>query len=289
MASRYCSFCYRPVDRLEGPADRLISGPKGINICSICVQRCAELLESGSDEALTSGDFEVYFNGKAHKPKEIKAYLDQHIISQDQAKKALAVAVYNHYKRIQEETVAETVVPSREERVKALLGRSKSEKGEKNGGEELSLKGDATVHFKEGEKSTEGEESELPADSEEQSLDEVELHKGNILMVGPTGVGKTALAEAIAELLDVPFVVKDATTLTEAGYVGEDVESIVKSLWEAAGKDVGRASRGIVVIDEVDKLARRGSSSSSGRDVGGGGSATGAPQDHGELSGQYSS
>ena len=97
----------------------------------------------------------------------------------------------------------------------------------------------------------------------------VKLTKGNILMVGPTGVGKTALAERIAELLDVPFVVKDATTLTAAGYVGEDVETIIKSLWEAAGRDVERAARGIVVIDEVDKIARRGASSQSGRDVGG--------------------
>ncbi len=97
----------------------------------------------------------------------------------------------------------------------------------------------------------------------------VRLSKGNILMVGPTGVGKTALAERIAALLDVPFVVKDATTLTAAGYVGEDVESVIKALWEAADRDVERAARGIVVIDEIDKIARRGASASAGRDVGG--------------------
>jgi len=138
-------------------------------------------------------------------PKEIRAYLDEHIIGQDAAKKSISVAVYNHYKRIN-------------------------------------------------------------AYTEE---DEVQLFKGNILMAGPTGCGKTAVAQALAKLLDVPFVVTDGTCLTEAGYVGEDVESIIKSLWIAADRDVERASRGIIVIDEIDKIARRGDAGASTRDVGG--------------------
>ncbi|MEE2645158.1 MAG: ATP-dependent Clp protease ATP-binding subunit ClpX [Myxococcota bacterium] len=243
MANMICSFCYQGVDQRKDRFDLLIKKgdtKRGFYICASCVKRCSRLLEKEEQ--------------RAEKPKEIKAYLDQHIIGQDQAKKALAVAVYNHYKRVgddqrQQDGAIEALKTAYERK---FLGSDAYP-------EELDLKG-------------EGDKTKAPAEvqeSEEAALREVELHKGNILMIGPTGVGKTALAETLAELLDVPFVVKDATTLTEAGYVGEDVESIVKSLWEAADKDVERASRGIVVIDEVDKLARRGGSSSNGRDVGG--------------------
>jgi ATP-dependent Clp protease ATP-binding subunit ClpX len=145
------------------------------------------------------------------KPKSIKAYLDEHIIEQEHAKKVMSVAIYNHYKRIEQLEIED--------------------------------------FFEEDE--------------------DVTLSKGNILMVGPTGVGKTALAECIADFLDVPFVVKDATCLTSAGYVGEDVESIIKALWEVADRNVESTEKGIIVIDEIDKIARRGASAASGRDVGG--------------------
>lgn len=177
---------------------KLITGP-GVHICDECVALCNEILTQDGTEDEPRGT-----DRRDLRPKEIKAFLDEHIIDQQVAKKTIAVAVYNHYKRIN------------------------------NVGE-----------------------------------DGIQLHKGNILMAGPTGSGKTAIAQALAKLLDVPFVVTDATCLTEAGYVGEDVESIIKSLWIAADRDVERASRGIIVIDEIDKIARRGEGGSSTRDVGG--------------------
>lgn len=189
-----CSFCGKEAIEVR----KLITGP-GVHICDECVALCNEILtQDGTEEETASTD-----RGDL-RPKDIKAYLDEHIIDQQVAKKTIAVAVYNHYKRI----------------------------------------------------------NHAPEDG-------IRLHKGNILMAGPTGSGKTAIAQALAKLLDVPFVVTDATCLTEAGYVGEDVESIVKSLWIAADRDVDRASRGIVVIDEIDKIARRGEGGSSTRDVGG--------------------
>lgn len=189
-----CSFCGKEAIEVR----KLITGP-GVHICDECVALCNEILaQDGADDEPSSTD------RRDLRPKDIKAYLDEHIVGQEVAKKTIAVAVYNHYKRI------------------------------KNAGD-----------------------------------DGIQLFKGNILMAGPTGSGKTAIAQALAKLLDVPFVVTDATCLTEAGYVGEDVESIVKSLWIAADRDVERASRGIVVIDEIDKIARRGEGGSSTRDVGG--------------------
>ncbi|MFN3202432.1 MAG: ATP-dependent Clp protease ATP-binding subunit ClpX [Bradymonadia bacterium] len=189
-----CSFCGKEAIEVR----KLITGPQ-VHICDECVALCNEILaQDGQGEVNDAPD------RRDLRPKDIKAYLDEHIVGQQIAKKALSVAVYNHYKRI-----------------------------------------------------------DAPDDSE------VELFKGNILMVGPTGCGKTAIAQALARLLDVPFVVADATCLTEAGYVGEDVESIIKSLWIAADRDVERASRGIIVVDEIDKIARRGDMPSSTRDVGG--------------------
>lgn len=177
---------------------KLITGP-GVHICDECVALCNEILtQDGTEDEPGRAD------RRDLRPKDIKAFLDEHIIDQQVAKKTIAVAVYNHYKRLN------------------------------NSGE-----------------------------------DGIQLHKGNILMAGPTGSGKTAIAQALAKLLDVPFVVTDATCLTEAGYVGEDVESIIKSLWIAADRDVERAARGIIVIDEIDKIARRGEGGSSTRDVGG--------------------
>jgi ATP-dependent Clp protease ATP-binding subunit ClpX len=190
-----CSFCGKEAIDVR----KLITGPQ-VHICDECVALCNEILAQDG-----RGDTEEGAPEAALRPKEIKAYLDEHIIGQDPAKKAIAVAVYNHYKRI----------------------------------------------------------------NAEPTEDDIQLFKGNILMVGPTGCGKTAVAQALAKLLDVPFVVTDGTCLTEAGYVGEDVESIIKSLWIAADRDVERASRGIIVIDEIDKIASRGDSGASTRDVGG--------------------
>ena len=204
MTQRTCSFCLMTK---HTEVDPVITGPFQVRICAQCVQRYAHHFHLLDDEGHES------MGAESSTPKEIKAYLDQHIIEQETAKKALSVAIYNHYKRIRS---TQEIVDSK-------------------------------------------------------SSSEVKLTKGNILMVGPTGVGKTAIAEHIAKLLDVPFIVKDATTLTSAGYVGEDVESIIRSLWESADRDIERTERGIVVIDEVDKIARRGSGggSSQGRDVGG--------------------
>ena len=189
-----CSFCGKEAIEVR----KLITGPQ-VHICDECVTLCNEILAQDG-----RGEMHETTGRRDLKPRDIKAYLDEHIVGQEIAKKGIAVAVYNHYKRI-----------------------------------------DSPVE------------------------DDIQLFKGNILMVGPTGSGKTAIAQALARLLDVPFVVADATCLTEAGYVGEDVESIIKSLWIAADRDVERAGRGIVVIDEIDKIARKGDGPSSTRDVGG--------------------
>jgi len=180
----------------------MIAGPDGVNICNECVNSCRSILDQDKreddDRSPTLGDM---------RPNAILSYLGERVVGQDRAKRALSVAIYNHFKRTR----------------KALPDQS----------------------------------------------DDVEISKGNILMIGPTGSGKTLLAKSLAKKLDVPFTVADATALTEAGYVGEDVESIVKNLWLAAQRDVELAGRGIACIDEVDKVARSGASPTSMRDVGG--------------------
>jgi len=192
-----CSFCGKEPREVR----KLIAGLK-VHICDECVTLCNEILaEDGAPEP----DEET--RARDLRPAAIKAFLDLHVIGQEFAKKSIAVAVYNHYKRIQATDVEED--------------------------------------------------------------DDVELTKGNVLLVGPTGSGKTYMAQCLAKLLDVPFTIVDATCLTEAGYVGEDVENIIKNLWIAAGKDTERASRGIVCVDEIDKIARRGDVGSYNRDVGG--------------------
>ncbi len=191
-----CSFCNKHAREVL----KMIAGPDGVHICDECVRLCRNIID---EEHPNEVEAETTF--ASMRPAAIKAYLDEHVIGQERAKRALSVAVYNHFKRIRDD-----------------------------------------AHD-----------------------DDIELSKGNILMIGPTGSGKTLLARTLARRLGVPFTMADATSLTEAGYVGEDVESIVKNLWLQANRDPELAGRGIVCIDEVDKISRSGSSPSSVRDVGG--------------------
>lgn len=189
-----CSFCGKTQDQVK----KLVAGP-GVYICDECIELCNEIIEEELADDLA---FEL---GDIPKPQEIKAILDEYVIGQERAKKSLAVAVYNHYKRIN-----------------------------------LGVK-----------------------------LDDVELQKSNILMLGPTGSGKTLLAQTLARILNVPFAIADATSLTEAGYVGEDVENILLKLIQAADYDIEKAEKGIVYIDEIDKIARKTDNPSITRDVSG--------------------
>lgn len=195
-----CSFCGKTQDEVT----RLVEGP-GVYICDSCIEFCSSLLFA--DENAARSNSRKKKNEKAFvlpKPIEIKEKLDKYVIGQDEAKKTLSVAVYNHYKRI----------------------------------------------FKSAE-------------------DDVELNKSNVLMLGPTGVGKTLLAQTLAKILDVPIAITDATTLTEAGYVGEDVENILLRLIQAADYDIEKAERGIIYVDEIDKIARKSENASITRDVSG--------------------
>ena len=217
-SKRRCAFCTRNEDQVNF----LIPSPTGIYICDYCVDACQELidryLEEDGDEAQT--DISALTLETLPKPIQIKAHLDEHVIGQDEAKIALSVAVYNHYKRI-------------------LSLPDTKKKGKKK------------------------------ADSSPVENDGIVLQKSNVMLLGPTGVGKTYIAQTLAKSLNVPFAIADATTLTEAGYVGEDVENILLRLIQAADFDIELAERGIIYIDEIDKIARKSENRSITRDVSG--------------------
>ena len=198
-----CSFC----GKTQNAVEKLIAGP-GVFICDECIKACNSILE---DEMYEDEEVEYTLNEneKLPTPSEIKEILDDYVIGQDDAKKTLAVAVYNHYKRIEN------------------------------------------------------------AKNAKSSLDDVEIQKSNVLLLGPTGCGKTLLAQTLARILKVPFAIADATTLTEAGYVGEDVENILLKLIQAADYDVEKAEKGIIYIDEIDKITRKSENPSITRDVSG--------------------
>ena len=195
-----CSFC----GKTEKQVRKLIAGPGDVFICDECISLCDEILEDELQELYSDRDAEEEVEINLLKPKEIKEFLDEYVIGQEEAKKALSVAVYNHYKRVMSQT----------------------------------------------------------------DID-VELQKSNILMIGPTGSGKTYLAQTLAKILNVPFAIADATTLTEAGYVGEDVENILLKIIQAADYDIARAEHGIIYIDEIDKITKKSENTSITRDVSG--------------------
>ncbi len=235
-----CSFCGKSQDQVK----KLIAGPE-VYICDECVDLCNEILDEEFFEAEESTEkkTDALELAKVPKPKEIKGFLDQHIVGQDDAKRVLSVAVYNHYKRISHN---------------------------------MALKAANAPEVTEGEEGAETKPSKSKSDAKtetkmEQSQNDkgIEIQKSNILLIGPTGSGKTLLAQTLARMLEVPFAVADATTLTEAGYVGDDVENILLRLYQAADYDAEKAERGIIYVDEIDKVARKSENPSITRDVSG--------------------
>lgn len=223
-----CSFCGKSQKQVE----RLISGP-GVYICEECIELCNEIIA----EEIQAAQPAQTEQAALPVPREIFEFLEEYVVGQEPAKRALAVAVYNHYKRVRSQEAA-----------KAAAGAKP---------------GPAAVGTAAGRRAA-GDDADAPSPSSD-----IEVAKSNVLIVGPTGCGKTYLAQTLAKMLDVPFAMADATALTEAGYVGEDVENILLKLLQAADYDVERAQRGIIYIDEVDKIGRKAENPSITRDVSG--------------------
>ncbi len=255
-----CSFC----GKSQREVRKLIAGPT-VYICDECIRLCTDIIDEESERETTHHDAR-----KLPSPQEIAAFLDQYVVGQQRAKKVLSVAVYNHYKRIGKRGIHGPPAPAAASS-KAETPTKAAASGKAAAKAPASAAAATAKAAAAGTGASKAATSRAPASSEAAAVDPnaVELQKSNVLLVGPTGTGKTLLAQTLARLLDVPFTIADATTLTEAGYVGEDVENIIANLLVAADNDVERAQRGIIYIDEIDKIARKGESPSMTRDVSG--------------------
>ena len=314
--SCYCSFCNK--NQKDSDGLKIIAGPNNSYICSECVKLCLEIIRDTSKSKGVK-----WSTGTVPSPSKIKEHLDRYIIGQNNAKRKISVAVYNHYKRLEilekksssqkyknanlkkdkktdkkstpnrfsdlrKSVASKTTTPTDFlKKEKTEPGKNNLENTTSNGhfpvdknqpatkiDSDTSMYNDRLLELHEAFSGHKLEQVTSKLDGQkiyalEDQLDDVEVQKSNVLLIGPTGTGKTLIAQTLAKMMNVPFVVADATTLTEAGYVGEDVENIVAKLYRAANNNIEQTQRGIIFVDEIDKLAKRGAASSSSRDVSG--------------------